>query len=115
MPLIVAIDRFALEKVNAPALFELGAVRVKGLSPSCFVTSANVPNVGVAVSTVRSAVVLAVKKFVVEAWVAVMVEVPACTIVTVLPDMVATEVLPLVYVKLPGLFELGEREKLESP
>ena len=44
-----------------------------------------------------------------------MVALPTPTIVAVFPDMVATEPSLLEKVKAPLLFELGEREKLESP
>jgi hypothetical protein len=49
-------------------------------------------------------------------WVAVMVVVPTLNIFIVLPDIVATLVFELVYVKPPLLFELGgDISKLLSP
>ena len=57
--------------------------------------------------TVKTVVVLPTVKLPAAAWVAVIVVVPAFTIVTVLPDIVATDVLLLVYVKLPELSDVG--------
>jgi hypothetical protein len=57
--------------------------------------------------TVKTVVALPRVKLPAAAWVAVIVVVPAVTIVTVLPDIVATSVLLLVYVKLPELLDVG--------
>jgi hypothetical protein len=44
--------------VNAPALFEVGAVSVTGAAPKVRLMAANAPKVGVAALTVSVAVVL---------------------------------------------------------
>jgi hypothetical protein len=46
VPFTVATAVLLLEKVMAPALFEVGAVKVKGASPKVFAGTVKAPNVG---------------------------------------------------------------------
>jgi hypothetical protein len=76
------------------------------MSPA-FGPSVNVPKVGSIAFTVSVVLTLALRYVPSLAWVAVIVLVPAPTIVTVLVEMVATFVLLDVYVNAPKLFEDG--------
>ena len=77
-------------------LFELGSVIVNDASPYVLVGTEKFVIVGVTCVTVNVAVFVPELYFSVAAWVAVMIELPAETIVIMLPEIVATEVLELV-------------------
>jgi hypothetical protein len=91
----------------APALLDFGATSGKELSPKVFVETANVLSAGAPLPTVRVAVMEPAVKFAVLGRLAVMVAMPAPTIVTMFLAMVATVVSELVYVNEPLLFVVG--------
>ena len=70
---------------------------------------------GVALSIVNVAVVLPEVYFVVSAWVAVIVTVPACKIDTVDPDTLAMDGAELSYENAPVLLEVGGVNVKVSP
>jgi hypothetical protein len=97
---------------NAPELSDVGAVSEKDASDKTYTPdfgpSVNVvPNIGSAAFTVRVVLTLPLVYDASAACVAVIVLVPAPTIVTVLVDMVATFVLLDEYVNAPLLFVVG--------
>ena len=88
-------------------LLDVGATNEKAAAPNDFVIPENPDRAVVAGLTVRVAVVVADEKFAVLAWLTVMVEVPPPTMVTVVPETVATAVFELVYVINPALLVVG--------
>ncbi len=108
LPDIVATDVLLLVYVKLPELLDVGAVIVNGAFPTTLEGMLKPVIVGaIGTLTVKTAVALPTVKLPSAAWVAVIVVVPAVSIVTVLPDIVATDVLLLVYVKLPELSDVG--------
>ncbi len=95
--------------IGVTVLREVNPVIKKGDAPTCFVGIVQFDeNVGVALYTIKLAVMDSAKKFVVIGCDAVMVVLPAPTIVTVLPDMVATFKFELEYtISDSSLFVVG--------
>jgi hypothetical protein len=102
--------------VKPPVLLDVGATNEKAAAPNDFVIAENPDRAVVAGLTVRVAVVVADEKLSVLAWLTVMVEVPPPTMVTVVPEIVATAVFELVYVINPALLVVGAtNEKAAFP
>jgi hypothetical protein len=106
-PSMVATAAFELVYVSAPVLFVVGATIVNGASPYAFAMGLKFENMGAPGLTVMLVVIVADVKLAVVACVAVMVALPAPTIVTTLSTIVATAVLELEYVITPLLLVVG--------
>lgn len=89
-----------LRNENTPALLDDGSVSPNDMSPNDLGAIVNPDMVGVAIFTVKFAVIVADENPDDTACIAVMTACPALTIVTVLPDMVATATLLLVNVNV---------------
>jgi len=90
---------------NTPGLFDVGVVNANETSENDLFGIVKFDRVGVAIFTVKTAVMDADVYPVSTARVAVIVVLPAFRIVTLRPDMVATSVLLLVNVNIPPLGE----------
>ncbi len=106
-PSMVATAVLELVYVNAPLLFEVGGVMLKGASPAAFEGNEKSVWTGTALFTWKTAVIVSELYVDVLSWVAVIVADPPPTIVTVLPSIVATSVLELVYEIAPVLLDCG--------
>jgi hypothetical protein len=105
VPDTVTIDVVNERYENTPGLLEVGFVKANETSENDLFGIVKFDRVGVAIFTVKSAVMDADKTPVSTARVAVIVVLPAFRIVTLRPDMVATSVLLLVNVNIPPLGE----------
>ena len=112
LPETVATDVFELENVRSPELFVVG-VRLNDGSVAILVKFAK-DKEGTTLFTVRVAVVVADVYVAVSAILTVIVDVPAPTIVTLLPETVATLVSELEYVRSPELFVVTEEVRLND-
>jgi hypothetical protein len=88
---------------NTPGLFDVGFVNANDTSENDLFGIVKLDKVGVAIFTVKSAVMDADKTPASTPRVAVIVVLPDFSIVTSRPDMVATSVLLLVNVNIPPL------------
>jgi hypothetical protein len=108
---IVATPELSDVYVNAPELLDVGAVIEKDASDNTYTPdfgpSVNAPKVGSAAFTVRVVLTLELLYVASAACVAVIVLVPAPTMVTVLDEIVATAVFEDEYVNAPVLFDDG--------
>lgn len=107
LPAAVATAVFELAYVKAPSLLDVGDTGTKGASPKDLMGNENAERVGAAWLTVSVAVIVPDEWVAEAACVAVMVELPAPTMVTVFPATVATAVFELVYVNVPALLDVG--------
>jgi hypothetical protein len=107
-PDTVAIFVLVLAYENAPGLVEVGGVRVN-VPPFEYVCAPilKLDRIDVALLIVNVAVVLRDVYNAVSAWVAVIVTVPACKMVTVFPDTLAMSELELAYENAPVLIDIG--------
>ena len=96
LPVIVATTGLLLSYVNAPLLVEVGAVNANGASPRFLGAISNGPNLGSAWVTTNVVVMVLDAKFPEAACLAVMMDEPAPTIVTLSPRITATTGLLLV-------------------
>jgi hypothetical protein len=104
-PDTATIDGVNEENEKTPGLFDVGFVNTNDTSENDLFGIVKFDRVGVAIFTVKSAVIDADAYPASIARVAVIVVLPAFRIVTVRTDMVATSVLLLVNVKIPPLGE----------
>jgi hypothetical protein len=104
-PDTATIDVFDELYENTPGLFDVGAVNANETSENDLFGIVKFDRVGVAIFTVKTAVMDADVYPVSTARVAVIVVLPAFRIVTLRPDMVAISVLLLVNVNIPPLGE----------
>jgi hypothetical protein len=102
-PDTATIDGVNEKNENTPGLFDVGFVNTNDTSENDLFEIVKFDKVGVAIFTVKSAVIDADKTPASTARVAVIVVLPAFRIVTLRPDMVATSVLLLVNVNIPPL------------
>jgi hypothetical protein len=102
-PDTVATCILLLVYVNAVVLFDVGSTRLNGASPYTLAGTVNVPVTDVIGFTVNEVAVHSP----LASFIATIVVVPPPTIVTVRPDIVATDVFVLVKVNVPGLFDEG--------
>jgi hypothetical protein len=93
-----------LRNENTPALLDNGSVNPNDMSPNDLGAIVKPDMVGVAIFTVKFAVIVANEYPVVAACLAVITVCPALTIVTVIPDMSATATLLLVNVNVAAGF-----------
>ncbi len=103
-PEIVATAALLLKYVYVPALLEVGAANVNAGLLIILLMFAQLLSVGkaeLAVPTVIIAVVVEAVKLPLAAWLIVIMEVPAPPTVKVFPEIVATLVVPLLYVIAP--------------
>jgi hypothetical protein len=107
-PDTVAMFVLVLAYENAPGLVEVGGVRVNEL-PFEYVRAPilKLVRIVVALLITNVAVILLTVYNAVSAWVAVIVTVPACKMVTVFPDTLAIFELELAYENAPGLTDIG--------
>jgi hypothetical protein len=107
-PDTVAMDVFVLAYENAPGLFEVGGERVN-VPPFEYVCVPilKLVRIVVALLITNVAVVVWAVYNAVSAWVAVIVTVPACKMVTMFPDTLAMFELELAYENAPGLVDDG--------
>ncbi len=88
-------------------LSDVGGVSVNGPSKILLVVTVNKPNVGFALETVSTAVVVALVNPDASAWMAVIVADPAAKIVTVFPIIEAMNPFDDVKLQVPGLLLVG--------
>jgi hypothetical protein len=105
VPDTVTIDVVNERYENTPGLLEVGFVKANETSENDLFGIVKFDRVGVAIFTVKTAVMDADVYPVSTARVAVIVVLPAFRIVTLRPDMVAISVLLLVNVNIPPLGE----------
>ena len=101
IPDTVTIDGVNEINENTPGLFDVGFVNTNDTPENDLFGIVKFDRVGVAIFTVKSAVMEADKTPASTARVAVIVVLPYFSIVTSRPDMVATSVLLLVNVNIP--------------
>ena len=82
--------------MNKPVLFDDGSIIVKEASKNVFAETEKLVNVGVAGFTTNVEVIVPVVKSVVSDWSAVIIELPAPTIVITFSSTVATDKFELV-------------------
>ena len=82
--------------MNAPSLFVVGGTKLKAASPSAFDWIEKLERTVVIGFTVKVVEIIPDVYFALLAWSAVMVEVPAPTMVITVPSIVATAVFELV-------------------